>query len=162
MTQVTLNSLTPPRTLSPAEVDLSLVIDVEQALRCNLPDEILACLANRDDVLNEYGFVLGDIADHTRDARKRGCSKDQVAVGRHPDSHAFYCVSRDRPRHRPVQLADFGNFDGSEIWYDLGDWLAEKAEGRQQFLAERYPVLAGWKPSPAEVLAFTPKLIAQD
>src|SRR5262245_55586876 len=159
MTQVTLDSRTPPRKLPPAELDLSLVVDVEQALRCSLPDEALACLANGDDELIEYGFVLGQVVDHTQMAWQRRCPKDLVAFGCHPDLHAFYCVSRERQRHRPVQMADFDNFDGSVNWYDLGDWLADKAAGRQQFLAEQYPSLAGWKPSPEEVLAFTPTLV---
>ena len=158
-TQVCLDRLTPPRTLRAAELDLSLVVSVEEALRCSLPDEILACLASGDDVLHEYGFILGEVADHTRRARKRGCSKDLVAVGCHPDSHAFYCVSRAGQRGRGVQMADLDNFDGSLNWYDLGDWLAGKVEGRQSFLSEQYTALAGWEPAPAEWSAFTPSLV---
>jgi hypothetical protein len=158
LTQVTLDSRAPPRRIPPAEVELSLVVDVEKALRCTFPDEILACLANGDDELIEYGFVLGDVVDHTRLARSRRCPKDLVAVGCHPDQHAFYCVSRDRPRDRPVQFVDYDNFDGSTNWYDLGEWLSDKAAGRQMFLAEQYPQLAGWKPSPAEVSGFAPTL----
>jgi hypothetical protein len=92
-TQLSLNPLNPPRTLPAAELDVSLVTSVEEALRCSLPDEILACLANGDDELTEFGFVLGQVADHTRLARKRGCPQDLVAVGCHPDFHAFFCVS---------------------------------------------------------------------
>jgi len=158
LTQVTLDTLTPPRTLSPAELDQSRVVDVENALRCSLPDEILACLANGDDELHEFGFVLGQVADHTRLARKRGCPKDLVAVGCHPDFHAFYCISQDGPRDRGVQIADLDNFDGSLNWYDLSKWLSDQVEGRQMFLAEQYTALAGWKPSAAELAAFTPLL----
>jgi hypothetical protein len=159
ITQVSLDSLTPPRKLRAAELDVSLVVTVEEALRCTLPDEILACLANCDDVLHEFGFVLGQVADHTRLARKRGCSKELVAVGCHPDSHAFFCVSRDGLRSRGVQIADLDNFDASLNWHDLGEWLAGKVEGRQAFLSEQHMALAGWEPSPTELSTFAPSLV---
>jgi hypothetical protein len=158
-TQVSLDTLTPPRRLPAAELDVSLVVAVEQALRYSLPDEALACLANGDDELLEYGFDLGQVAEHTRRARQRGCPRDFVAVGCHPDFHAFYCVARDGPRGRAVQIADLDNFDGSLTWYDLGDWLSGMAAGRQDFLAEQHAALAGWQPSPAELSAFAPRLV---
>jgi hypothetical protein len=158
-TQVSLDALNPPRTLPAAELDMSLLVSVEEALKCSLPDEILACLANGDDELSEYGFAIGQVTDHTQLAGRRGCPKDLVAVGCHPDSHAFFCVSRNRPRNRPVQIADLDNFDGNMNWYDLGEWLAGKVEGRQEFLSEQYPVLAGWVPAPSDLSAFAPSLV---
>jgi len=157
-TQVGLDTLSPPRRLQAAELDVSLVVAVEESLQCSLPDEILACLANGDDVLNEFAFMLGQVADHTRLARKRGCPKDLVAIGCHPDSHAFYCVCRSGPRDRGVQIADLDNFDGSLNWHDLGDWLSGKALGRQEFLASQYTALAEWQPAAAELSAFAPSL----
>ena len=157
-TQVGLDTLTPPRRLPVAQLGVSPVAAVEEALGCSLPDEILACLANGDDELHEFGFVLGQVADHTRLARKRGCPKDLVAVGCHPDFHAFFCVSRSGPRGRAVQIADLDNFDGSLNWYDLAEWLSGKAKGRREFLAERYTPLAEWKASEAELSAFSPSL----
>jgi hypothetical protein len=71
LTQVTLDTLSPPRQVRAAQLDLELVKDVERALKCRLPDEILACLANGDDELQEFGFVLGQVADHTTLARQR-------------------------------------------------------------------------------------------
>ena len=155
-TQVTLD---PPQSLSAPELDVSLVVAVEEALRCSLPDEVLACIANGDDELHEDGFDLGQVVDNTRLAHKRGCPKDLIAVGRHPDSHAFFCVSRGGPRGRGVQIADRDNFDGSVNWYDLGAWLAGKVEGRQEFLAEQYAALAEWEPSAAELSGFKPLLV---
>ena len=157
--QLSLDRHRPGHRLKPAELDVALVADVEQALRCTLPDEILACYANNDGELSEYGFVLGEVVDNTEYARKRRCPNDLVAVGRHPDSHAFYCVSRDEPRHRGVQLADLDNFDGSLNWYDLGEWLAEWVAGRRMFLEQIYPSLVGWVPSPDDFAGFTPTLI---
>jgi hypothetical protein len=159
-THVSFESLSPPREVAPAILNLALVEQVERALKCQLPFEILACLANHDDELLDQGFSLGQVADHTRKARKRGCPKDLIAVGCQPDSHAYYCVSRDGPRNRAVQLADRDNFDGAVNWYDLGDWLSDLAEGRRLFLAEQYDSLADWKPAKDQYLQFAPLLVA--
>src|ERR1700677_2316471 len=55
--QVSLAKFSPLRQLAPASVEITLVEQVEQALKCQLPDEILACLANGDMTLGEEGFV---------------------------------------------------------------------------------------------------------
>src|SRR4051812_8572110 len=75
-----------------ARLEVGLVEDVERALRCELPDEVLACFANGDDTLREWGFNLGEVADHTAWARELGCRSDLIAVGRHPDSQVLYCI----------------------------------------------------------------------
>lgn len=111
-----------------ARLEVALVEAVERALRCQLPDEVLACFANGDDTLPEWGFALGAVADHTAEARELGCPREWVAVGRHPDCHALYCVERLGDRRRAVRLVEFeteGN--GDTHWRDLGDWLAELA-----------------------------------
>src|SRR5262245_41775271 len=159
LTQVSLKDLSTPRQMPAAELDLNLVEQVEQALNCRLPFEVIACLANGDDQLREFGFVLGQVVDHTRLARKRGCSRDLIAVGCHPDFHAFYCVTREGSRDRAVQLGDLDNFDRSLNWYDLGDWLTQKLDGRQQFLAEQYLELVNWVPTPIEIADFKPALV---
>ncbi len=158
-TDVCLSDMTPPRHLRAPELDVQLVEDVERALKCRLPDEILACLANDDFELSEYGFVLGQVVDNAQMARAHRCPKDLVAVGQRPDSDTFYCVSRSRLRERSVQLADLDILDGSVDWYDLGTWLSNVVERRQESLAEHYSTQAGWKPSPAELANFKPCLI---
>jgi hypothetical protein len=111
-----------------ARLDVILVEEVERALRCELPDEVLACFATGDDTLPEWGFRLGEVADHTARARELGCPSDLIAVGRHPDSHVLYCVSRRGDRRRAVGLTEFEvGANGDTNWRDLGAWLAERA-----------------------------------
>jgi hypothetical protein len=111
-----------------AHLETELVENVERALRCELSDEVLACFANGDDTLPEWGFRLGEVADHTAWARELGCRPDMIAVGRHPGSHVLYCIGRRGDRRRSVGLVEFeveGN--GDTNWRDLGEWLAELA-----------------------------------
>jgi hypothetical protein len=111
-----------------AELEVALVEQVERALRCELPDEVLACFANDDDTLPEWGFDLGAVADHTAWARGLGCRPGWIAVGRHPDGHALYCIERRGDRRRAVGLVEFeAEGNGETGWRDLGDWLAERA-----------------------------------
>jgi hypothetical protein len=110
-----------------ARLDVALVEDVERALRCELPDEVLACFANGDGTLPEWGFRLGEVADHTARARELGCRSDLIAVGRHPDSHVLYCVGRRGDRRRAVGLTEFEVETQDTNWRDLGAWLAERA-----------------------------------
>lgn len=107
-----------------AWLNVALVEDVERALRCELPDEVLACFANGDGTLPEWGFRLGEVADHTAWAQELGCGSDLIAVGRHPDSHALYCIKRRGDRRRSVGLTEFELEAQATNWYDLGAWLA--------------------------------------
>src|SRR5262245_43006802 len=63
-----------------ARLGVARVEAVERALRCELPDEILACFANGDRTLQEWEFDLGAVADHTALARRLGCGAELVAV----------------------------------------------------------------------------------
>ncbi len=87
---------------NPPEVRLEVaqVEDVERALRCELPDEILGCFANGDDTLPEWGFDLAAVVDHTALARELGCRTNLVAVGQNPNGHILYCIERRGDRRR--------------------------------------------------------------
>lgn len=156
---VSLASLSPPRKLPPAELDIALVIDVERDLKCSLPDEVLACFANRDDVLTEWGFCLENIAEHTEFARRHGCGKDSIAIGCQPDSMSVICISRNRPRVRAVQIEEIDVQDRSSKWHDLGEWLAQRFESRREFLTEEHSELASWTADPLEVEGWSPMLV---
>jgi hypothetical protein len=110
------------------ELAVSLIEEVERALRCQLPDEILACFANGDATLPEWGFNLGAVADNTARARELGCPRDLVVVGEHPNGHTLYCVERFGDRKRGVGLIEIDTeANGDTGWRDLGDWLNELA-----------------------------------
>lgn len=158
--QLDLATLSPPRELRPATLEIELVRAVEDALNCCLPYEILACLANADGDLAEEGFRIGKLQEYTEYARERGCSRDSIAVGRHPDSHAFYCIPKRGNRSRPVLIIELDNFDGSERSYDLAGWLSEMVERRQDFLIDDFPQLQGWAPAAGELSEFCPALIS--
>ncbi len=145
----------------PPEVELDLVAQVEEVLNCRLPDEIIACFA--DDVLENDGFILGEIVDNTTYARKRRHPRDLIAVGRQ-ELLAFYCISGDCMRHDPVQIIDCDNLDGSLNWYDLSVWLEERVESSKEFFLEsatddEHAKLAEWIPSPKELANFIPRLV---
>jgi hypothetical protein len=110
-----------------ARLDVALVEDVERALRCELPDELLACFANGDGKLQEWGFRLGEVANHTAWARQLGCRPNLIAVGRDPDSHVLYCVGRRGDRLRAVGLTEFEVEGQDTQWRDLAEWLVELA-----------------------------------
>ena len=155
--ELSLAEMTPPQTLRPASLEISLVRDVESALDCTLPDEVLACLANNDGFLDEYGFDLGMIVDNTELARSQGLDHDSIAVGAHPDGHAYYCVRRQGQRKRSVFLSEVSNFGGGSAGYDLAEWLAEHVERQQEFAEEDYPDFTG--PDPTLQANFAPSLV---
>lgn len=157
--QLSCDNMSPPYQLKPATLDIELIAQVESAFSCDLPFEILACLANGDGELDEYGFDLGRIAENTELARQRGCSQDSIAVGCHPDMHAFYCISTQGKRDRAVQIIDLDNFDGSQRWFDLAEWLSEHVERRHFFCVEDDPQLEGWTPEPNQIAEFQPALV---
>ncbi len=111
-----------------ARLEVGRVEDVERALRCELPDEILACFANGDGVLPEWGFTLAAVGDHTAQAREWGCPTNLVAVGEAPDGHCLYGIERRGDRRRAVGLVAFDPEENGEVgWRDLGVLLAEMA-----------------------------------
>jgi hypothetical protein len=111
-----------------ARLEVVRVEAVERALRCELPDEILACFANGDGTLPEWGFDLAAVADHTAAAIELGCPADLVAVGRDPDGRVLYCVERRGDRWRAVGLFEIDTEESGTVgWRDLGAWLAELA-----------------------------------
>jgi len=113
---------------SDARLEVARVEAVERALRCELPDEILACFANGDGTMQEWEFDLGTVADHTALARRLGCGADLVAVAQNPDGDVLYCVDRRGHRKRAVGLVEFDAEEtGAVGWKDLGAWLAELA-----------------------------------
>jgi hypothetical protein len=119
-----------------ARLEVARVEDVERALRCELPDEILACFANGDSTLPDWGFNLAAVCNHTALARELGCRSNMVAVGQNPCGHILYCIERRGERRRAVGLLEFHVEENGELgWRDLGDWLAELAE----LGAERHP-----------------------
>lgn len=144
-----------PMELPPAALEISLVTSVEEALGCCLPYEAIACLANNDGDLAEYGMAIGDIVENTAFAHARGCSQDSIALGRHPDNHAFYCIAKQGLRSRNVYITDVDNFDGSERSLDLGDWLSSHVERRQDFTADDHPEVLHWMPSEDEIATFS-------
>lgn len=144
-----------PNQTQPASIEISLIESVEEALACSLPYEAIACLANNDGYLDEYGISIRDVVENTASAHSRGQSADSIAFGRHPDDHAFYCISKRGPRSRSVHIVDVDNFDGSRTSYDLAEWLSEHVERRQQFTADDYPEVRGWAPSPDDLAAFS-------
>ena len=142
----------PPK---PASIEISLIQSVEEALVCSLPFEAIACFANNDGYLEEYGISLRAVAENTAAAHANGLSTDSIALGRHPDDHAFYCISKHGPRSRSVQVVDLDNLDGSGATHDLADWLCVHVERRQEFTAYDYPEVRGWVPSANELAAFS-------
>jgi hypothetical protein len=111
-----------------ARLEVARVEAVERALRCELPNEILACFANGDPTLPEWGFDLGRVADHTTLARELGCRASLIAVGECPDGHILYCIERRGERQRPVGLVELDTEENGGVgWCDLGSWLAELA-----------------------------------
>jgi hypothetical protein len=124
-----------------AHLEISRVEGVERVLLCELPDEILACFANGDSTLQEWGFDLGEVADHTAQAREVGCRANLIAVGRDPGGHILYCVERKGDRHRAVSLIVVDTEENGDIGYrDLGAWLAERARLEDETRPEAPPV----------------------
>lgn len=111
-----------------ARLELGRIEEVERALRCELPDEILACFANGDATLREWGFDLGAVVDHTALARELECRASVIGVGEDPNGGTLYCVERRGDRHRAVGLLEVSVEENGEVgWRDLGSWLAEVA-----------------------------------
>jgi hypothetical protein len=122
---------------TPPHLDLRAVADVEAELACELSDDVLSALAaDVDDLRENAGMVLAEVVGKTRAAYRRGCSKDLVAIGRHPDGLAYYCVRRRAERDRGTQLIDFDTQDQSASPTSLQHWLETRVEARVEFLSE--------------------------
>jgi hypothetical protein len=144
----------------PPALEIGRVAEVERTLGCRLPDEILACLANGDETLNEFGLTLDQVADHTRRAHQRGCPAELIAVGRHPEGHAIYCITRDGPRERHVRLFLRDDYDGGLSRCDLAGWLVNRVAARREVVVRDRPALVDWAPPPDDVADFVPALVA--
>src|SRR5271170_3825329 len=75
------------------DVETLVVAEVEAALECRFPDDVLALFgSNADGLREDHGIDLTQVVENTRHAHERGCPKNLVAIGRQPDGLAFYCV----------------------------------------------------------------------
>ncbi len=81
---------TPPE----AHLNVSQVEDVERALRCELPEEILACFANADATRPAWGFTHEELSELMAQAREMGYNAELVAVGHNPSGSVLYCIER--------------------------------------------------------------------
>lgn len=111
---------------------------LEVELRGVLPDDVLAAFAANTDELGEQAEMdLSEVLDHTRDVHSRGCAKDLIAVGRHPDGLAFYCIERRTNwEDHPVVLRIFDALDRSTSLQAFGEWLMERVDGCREALQE--------------------------
>jgi plasmid stabilization system protein ParE len=108
----------------PPELSEQAVRDVEAALDCHLHDDVLAAMAAQTDQLGDLlDMALDKLVAHTRAARTRGASGDWIAIGRHPDGHAYYCVERAPQPGVELRLYELDAFDGSVGWMEFVDWL---------------------------------------
>ncbi|MEM9074574.1 MAG: hypothetical protein AAGE52_39130, partial [Myxococcota bacterium] len=103
-------------------VELASVRDVEAALSCELHPDVLALVAVAGTVNSEYIGSLEDVEPLTEDARRhpKAIAPNRVAIGSHPDRHAWYLVTANGKGSRIIER---DNFDGSEVRYPLVDWL---------------------------------------
>lgn len=114
------------------------VTAIEKEYGCVLPDAVLAAFAANVDALGDDAEMgLDDVFAHTQAARRAGCGQELIAIGRHPDGLAYYCIERraDWTDH-PVVLHDFDTADGSVNRQGFGDWLEERVEACRQGLGE--------------------------
>jgi len=148
-----------PNRLPEPTLEIDCIGAVERALDCCLPFEALALLANHDSTLCEYGIDLGEIVDNTLAARKNGCSNQSIALGRHPDNHAFYCIGKNGKRSRTIGITEIDNFDGGSMYYDLPSWLNTHVERRHEFALDDFPELASWSLSEQQLADFTLSLV---
>lgn len=110
-------------------LDLSAVTSLENALKCVLPEVVLALFANGDDQLFDWcGIDLEEAYDHTLEAHCKGLSKDLIVIGRHPDDHCYYCVPRQSKRDAVPGITVYENFDQSTGWHSLDEWLTQLIE----------------------------------
>ena len=118
-----------------AGLDLGRVLAVEHDLGCHLPDDVLAILAAKSDQLTEHGADLAVLVPNTRAARKRGWSRNYVAIGRQPDGHAYYCI--DATDRGSTTIYDCDNLNGNTVTpQPLAGWLNEFVERQRDFLME--------------------------
>jgi hypothetical protein len=147
-----------------AEVSAALVESVEEATGCRFQDDVLVLLASRCDGLAESrGVSLEHVVPNTRQARARGCPEDLVAIGRHPDGLAYYCVER---HPKDVVIHELDNLSRSvERETPLTEWLEELVASRRELLSEgddEERARSSRKPTDAEVAAFAPRLVPEN
>jgi hypothetical protein len=147
------------RTLPNPVLAVEVVRDVEQALSCLFPDDVLAVFANADGYLGEHGFRIESVAEQTRDAHRRSCLRDLITVGE-TDGHVFYCVPSHGALDQCPNLVIYDDEDSSTTVRYLADWLAERVDGRRQFLERQSSVLARREPTDKELTTFRPALVA--
>ena len=145
------------------ELEAERVSAVEAALGCVFADDVLAVMATDVDELREQSLIdLARVVRWTQEARRRGCPDDLVAIGRHPDGIAFYCVNSRATEDEPVGLHDFDNLDHHVSVQPLADWLGSHVEARRDFLAggdEDQRALAEARIAESDVDVFRPMLV---
>jgi hypothetical protein len=136
------------------------VAEVEQAIKCILPDEVLAALANGDDCLyDEAGLDLTKLGEYYQEARESRCPKDLVPIGRDADGHELFCITCSLTRTSTVGITTFCNEDGSDSYLSFPDWLDQIIERQQESLMDKDASLARIRPTEEDIHAFQPALI---
>jgi hypothetical protein len=144
----------------PPELEAQAVAEVEKALKCILPDEVLAALANGDDYLyDEAGLDVTKLCEYSQEARESRCPKDLVPIGRDADGHELFCISRRLTRTSTAGITTFCNDDGSNSYLSFPDWLDKIIERQQESLIHRDASLAKVTPTEADLHTFQPALI---
>jgi hypothetical protein len=102
-------------------LEVDRVADVEEALRCVLPDEVLAMLASGVEDLREgYGIDLALLGDYpSRDPR---LPRDLLPIGEGGEGHLLYCITRTASREEAAGLTIHDNEDQSTSYRSLPDW----------------------------------------
>lgn len=161
---VTLRGLDDPA--APVEdIRADLLTDVEAALGARIPDAVLAAFAAATDELNEDAEMrLENVVELTRSARKKGCPRSLIAVGRDPDGHVHYCVtSAEKAEPEELRLYAFDAEGRSHAAVPFAQWLEARIELRREFLLEgdeRERARAGFTPGEADLESFHPRVVA--
>lgn len=112
------------------EIAASRVADVEEALECVLPDEILAALAVGIDSLLDEGFRLDRLVDYQKQAAEARFPHDLICLGI-DNGDAFYGIQRTLPRNRTPGITTYLADDSSTQFVSFSDWLDELIERKR-------------------------------
>jgi len=133
--------------IDPPELRIDEVADVEDALRCVLPDEILAVIASA--ALQEEGFDLANIIDYQQLGKEMRCPSNLLPIAQGEEGHLLLCINPLGARDRQVGITTYCDEDQSTAYASLPEWLQQITEQAQ----------ATTQPTSSDLAAFQAKLI---
>lgn len=141
------------------ELEANRVADVEDALGCVLPDEILAAIAvGINGLLGGEAFRLEHLADCQKQAEEAKFPHDLICLGI-DNGKVFYGITRTGPRNKTPGITTYLVEDASTQYAPFSQWLDDLIERKRGDDDDSEDGATIVMSATEDVLGFQPRLV---